>query len=39
MNVYVPKNKVTSRCFGQRHDVPESYICNVATFGPNVTTL
>ena len=33
MNVYVPKNKVTSRCSGQRRDVLESFICNVATLG------
>ena len=39
MNVYDPKNRVTSRCSSQHRDVPESYISNVATLGPNVTTL
>ena len=33
MNVSGLKNRVTSRCSGQRHDVPESFICNVATLG------
>ena len=32
MNVYVHKNRVTSRHLGQRRDVPESFIGNVATF-------
>ena len=34
MNVYVHKNRATSRRSGQRGDVPESFICNVATFEP-----
>ena len=32
MNALVHKNKATSRCSGQRHDVPKSFICNVAMF-------
>ena len=32
MNVYVPKNRVTSRCSGQHCYIFESFICNVATF-------
>ena len=39
INVYVPKNRVTSRRSGQHHDFPESYICNVTTFEPNLVTL
>ena len=31
MNVSVPKKKVTSPRWGQRHDIPESCFCNVAT--------
>ena len=33
MNVFGSKNKVMSRRLGQHHDVPESFNCNVATFG------
>ena len=33
MNVYIPKNVVTSRCSDQRRDVPESCIWNVVTLG------
>ena len=35
MYVFVPKNRVTSRRSGQRRDVPESYIMNIATFMSN----
>ena len=38
MNVYVHKNKATSRRSGQRHDVPESYITNVMTLRSKVAT-
>ena len=38
MNVRVHKNKATSRCSGQRHDVPESHMSNVATLRSNVAT-
>ena len=38
MNVYVHKNKATLRRSGQRHDVPESYIANIAMLRSNVTT-
>ena len=34
MNVSGSKNRVTSRRSGKRHDVPKSFNCNVATFGP-----
>ena len=39
INVYVSKNRVMSRHSGQHHDVPESYICNVTTFEPNLVML
>ena len=32
MNIHVHKNRATSRRLGQRCDIPESYIFNVATF-------
>ena len=38
MNFHVHKNRATSRCSGQRHDVPESHSSNVATLRSNVTT-
>ena len=34
MNVSGSKNKVMSRCSGQRRDVPKSFNFNVVTFGP-----
>ena len=37
MNTYVHKNRETLRRSGQRRDVPESYITNVATLRSNVT--
>ena len=39
MNVYDPKNRVTSRCSSQHRYISESYISNVATLGPNAATL
>ena len=38
MNTSVHKNRVMSRRSGQRRDVPESYIANVATLRSNVVT-
>ena len=36
MNVSMSKNRATSRHLGQRREVPESYNCNIATFGPTL---
>ena len=38
MNVSVHKNRATSRLSSQRHDIPKSYIVNVATLRSNVAT-
>ena len=36
MNTYVHKSRETSRCSGQRHDVPKSNISNVVMLRSNV---
>ena len=38
MNTYVHKSRETSRHSGQRHNVPEIYIDNIATLRSNVAT-